>query len=339
MLNLDKSFFEDEERCNFLVSSEMKRVWASEMKVLDILIDFFKELDIPYYIEYGTFLGAVRHKGFIPWDDDIDISLLRPDFNKMLENLDKLPPILRLNSVYTNTSFHTFKAVATNNLDDKLTFDENRMKEFFDCPYVVGIDIYPLDYIPRDKEMFSLQKSLYSLGYKLLYDLISLEEKAFPELKQITGDNTLLKDIVAADKLSLEEKNKFYENFITFKGYLNKFFGENINIDETNPLRQEICLVIEAIAGVFFKEDCDTLAYYPYVATDNAPCWRPKEIYTDIAEYDFETMKLTAVRDYDFWLRSNYGPEYMIPKRCNPGHNYPFYKNQKEYFKYFGFVK
>ncbi len=338
MLNFDEKFFEDETRLGFLVSSEMKRVWASEMKVLDILIDFFKELDIPYFIEFGTLLGAVRHKGFIPWDDDIDISLLRPDFNKMLANLDKLPPIIRINSVYTNTSFHTFKAVATNNLDDKLTFNKERMANFYSCPYVVGIDIYPLDFVSDDKDAANLQKNLYSIAYKLLYRCIELEEKYDSKLKQKTENNITLLDLVNTENIENEEKSIFLQDLLTLQEYLDKFFKGGIVIDTTKPIRNQLALCCESLAQLFTEKDGCHLAYYPYIPTYNSSPWRTKDLYEESLIYKFENMNLTGVKNYDFWLKNNYGENYLTPINCRAAHDYPFYKGQKEYFKYFGFI-
>ena len=55
--------------CDFNVSEEMKRVWAAEVKVLEKVIEICERHNITYYADYGTLLGTVRHKGFIPWDD------------------------------------------------------------------------------------------------------------------------------------------------------------------------------------------------------------------------------------------------------------------------------
>ncbi|MBQ9477944.1 MAG: LicD family protein, partial [Selenomonadaceae bacterium] len=84
-IKFDESFFEEEERCNFHVSRRRKELWA-------ILLDLWQEFDrvcrkynLTYYLDGGTLLGAVRHKGFIPWDDDIDLAMFRKDYNKLLE--------------------------------------------------------------------------------------------------------------------------------------------------------------------------------------------------------------------------------------------------------------
>ena len=77
------SFLQEETICDFFVDSTRKKVWAIE---LDILIEFdriCKKHGLKYFLMCGTLLGAIRHKGFIPWDDDIDVAMPRDDFNKL----------------------------------------------------------------------------------------------------------------------------------------------------------------------------------------------------------------------------------------------------------------
>ena len=79
------SFFEDEIRDGFFVPSEMKRAWAAELEVLSEIDKICKKHNIKYFADWGTLLAAVRHEGFIPWDDDLDITMKREDYCRFME--------------------------------------------------------------------------------------------------------------------------------------------------------------------------------------------------------------------------------------------------------------
>jgi len=341
MINIDESFLEDEYREGFLVSSEMKRVWASMLKILDILREYMEKKGLHYYAEYGTLLGAYRHKGFIPWDDDMDICMPRSDYMKLIAESDNISPLIKVNSVYSSSICYNFKAVATNNLDDKLTWRPERMKEFYGSPYIVGIDIYPLDFVPRKKEEATFQKALYSLTYKLLYMLIDFEKIHDKDIILKKEDNILLEDLMMDEKIDLSKKNEFLDGFEQVEKYIKNFFESRIEIKEDKPMRNQLARICEVIASAYSEDESENLAYYPYIATDGISAWRQKEWYKEenIIDYPFEMTIVKGVKDADKWLTCNYGPNFMNPVRGGQVHDYPMYKGQKEYFTYMGYLK
>lgn len=82
-ITLPENFLEKEVRCGYEVSEKLKKIWAVE---LDLLAEFDRvcqKYDIKYQVFAGTLLGAVRHGGFIPWDDDLDVAMSRKEYNKL----------------------------------------------------------------------------------------------------------------------------------------------------------------------------------------------------------------------------------------------------------------
>ena len=80
MMNLEQEVI-----CGYEVSATMKRVWAMELNMVKRFVEVCDQYGLNYRIMGGTLLGAVRHHGFIPWDNDIDMAMPRKDFNKFLE--------------------------------------------------------------------------------------------------------------------------------------------------------------------------------------------------------------------------------------------------------------
>ena len=72
-MQLEKTFFEREVRSGYEVSEKVKKIWAVELNLLEYFDNLCREYHLRYFADYGTLLGAVRHQGFIPWDDDIDV--------------------------------------------------------------------------------------------------------------------------------------------------------------------------------------------------------------------------------------------------------------------------
>lgn len=82
-IKLPDGYLNSESRDGFVVPEKLKRIWAVELDLLKKFDEVCKKHGIRYHVAYGTMLGAARHGGFIPWDDDLDVWLLRKDYKKL----------------------------------------------------------------------------------------------------------------------------------------------------------------------------------------------------------------------------------------------------------------
>ena len=140
-MEFDPHFFEEEIRYDHVVSTTMKKVWAIELNILEEIDRICRKHGIRYYAAFGTLLGVVRHQGFIPWDDDLDIVMMRPDYerfrrvakNELCEKYELQEEL----SPYLNRSFY------------KVRDGRTAAVEFSEFPeeYNQGIfvDVFPLD--------------------------------------------------------------------------------------------------------------------------------------------------------------------------------------------------
>ena len=151
-------YYPGEWREGFYVESKMRCAWAAEIEVLLEIDRICKKYGLTWYASHGTLLGAVRHKGFVPWDDDLDITMKRPDYMRFLEVAqDELPEEwILLHSTGKKVEWEQPIARVVNADTYSLKFD--RMKRFHGCPYIVGVDIFPLDYFPSDPDEEEMQK-------------------------------------------------------------------------------------------------------------------------------------------------------------------------------------
>ena len=84
-IQLPEDYLNEEERDGYLVTSEVKQLWAVLLDILVQIDSICKKHNIQYFLCGGTLLGAVRHRGFIPWDDDLDVMMKRNDYNRFCE--------------------------------------------------------------------------------------------------------------------------------------------------------------------------------------------------------------------------------------------------------------
>ena len=112
-----RNLFRDEVRDGFFVDAQRKRLWNIQLNIVAEVARICQKHSIRWFAFGGTLLGAARHKGFVPWDDDIDISMLRPDYEKFKS---VLPTEIR--PPYFVDSWQNYKLECENLPDENLQF-------------------------------------------------------------------------------------------------------------------------------------------------------------------------------------------------------------------------
>ena len=131
-------------------NEELKKIQQIELKLLKVIAEICLNLGVEYFLIGGTALGAIRHGGFIPWDDDIDIGMTRENYNKFIEEAPKLLPSeysLQTPSSEINTPYYYTK-VRVNN-----TVFKEYCNRTLNINHGVYIDIFPFDNVPDDDSL------------------------------------------------------------------------------------------------------------------------------------------------------------------------------------------
>ncbi len=154
-IQLPESFFAEEIRNEYLISSEMKKVWAVELDLLCELDRVCNKYNLRYFLDGGSLLGAVRHRGFIPWDDDIDVVMLREDYDRLLEvaKSEFQHPIF-LQSTFSESKYITGHCQLRNNNTSAIL---TKQYTYARCNMGIFIDIFVLDGIVDDERLLKKQ--------------------------------------------------------------------------------------------------------------------------------------------------------------------------------------
>ena len=144
----DPKFLEEEVRDGHLITKKMKKLWLVQMDILNMFINFCDKHGLTYWAEGGTLLGAVRHKGYIPWDDDIDILMMRDDYEKFISLAEKeFEYPYYIESKYESGTFAKIKRLDTTKLKEKIPYIKTPISK----PACIGIDIFCADNCPDDE--------------------------------------------------------------------------------------------------------------------------------------------------------------------------------------------
>lgn len=268
-------YFEDEVRDGFYVPSIMKHIWASQLEVLADIDKVCRKYNITYFADCGSLLGAVRHGGYIPWDDDFDISMKREDYARFLAVAEEaLPEGYKVLGFHNEKDWEELFIRVVNS--GAITFNKTFLDKFHNFPFVCGIDIFPIDFLPSDKE-----------EEELLHNLI---------------------EIVVSTALVVEDREKVSEEEAEESVCRIEELCQ-MQVDRTRSLKQGLYLLAEALCSLYSEQEASEVTLMP-VWMDNRSYRTDKRYYGKSIRIPFENMEIPVPAAYDAILRYRYG-DYM----------------------------
>ena len=190
---------------------ELKKAKKIELEIMDYFVDICKKNNLTYFLFWGTLLGAIRHNGFIPWDDDIDVVMPPEDYIKFLEIMQNEKNDMYYlqniyNTKYCNCQFSKIRKYHTTMVEEELNY----------LPFKKGIniDVFPLLKYPESK----LGQIIFMYRYRLAYLLLNRDVKGGIKNKLINGLVHLIPRSLI-NKIIIRNFNKLIKYKGDFKEY------------------------------------------------------------------------------------------------------------------------
>lgn len=253
----------------------MNSLQIEELKIAKYLNEVCDQLGLHCFMLGGTLLGAVRHTGFIPWDDDMDFGLPRHEYEQLIQHL-----------IENSSSEYSVKYFKLNNTHDYPVKLESKSAYLVDnskkeaVKRGAWIDIFPLDGMPNNKILRKIH-SFNLLAVRALFKFSQLDTGvAIANPTRTTTEKVVLKvgKFIHLDKI-LDEQKMFERLDRIMKKYDYTLSNDVINFMGAYKIKEMF----------------------------------PKEIYQEISNYAFADTTFKGPKDSDFVLRQMYGENYMLP--------------------------
>ena len=278
---VDDAFFLEETRCGFLVDRQRKEVWAIEIDLLHQLDEICKKHGLCYCAGAGTMLGAVRHGGFIPWDDDIDLYMPRKDYDRLIELSHEFadPYFLQVSQTEPNMARSFAK------LRNAHTTGANGFEARDHICLGIFIDIMPLDGISPDARLNARQRRRDRF-IKRMFHFYNSAKRGIPAETGFAG------------RAKMHAIRTFFRLF--------RINGEKLITSYERNLSRYSVPGTEIWGNRTIHFDCPRSR-------------RPLADYTDLVRMPFEYTTIPVPRNYDAMLHQQYGDYMQIPE--NKGGN------------------
>lgn len=266
---INASFYKEEIRSGFLVTEKRKKVWAAELQMLEKFDEICQKHNLTYYAYYGTLLGAVRHQGFIPWDDDIDVVMFRDDYEKFQAIA---PEEFKEPYFYQNTYTDRVMWALSKIRDSRTTAVEPQFRHLGSSFHQgIFIDIFPFDNVK---------------------DGVNSQFETIEQIQQLLWLSIVNPEAIIK---AMEEGQKLYLGTDFLINYLQKNVQEKFKIFESF---NRSCLEQSKKVNYLIEE------IYP----DEVSCKSvEKDWFHDIIYLPFEHLQIPAPAEYDKILTQCYG--------------------------------
>ncbi|MBL3532023.1 LicD family protein [Companilactobacillus zhachilii] len=260
-----------------MISKELEEIHKVDFKMLEIVTTIFEKNNLSYFLIAGTLLGAVRHRGFIPWDDDLDIGVPRSSYDLFLSEFkSELPDRYEVQNFKTDVNA---KYYITRIIDKKVKVKELRDSSEENVTYA-SIDLFPIDGTPNNP----LFRNIYILRVMYLRLLVSISQTNNIDMKRKRGLlETFLVKIVK--KLPIDGLINRQSVFYRLDKILSKYSIDN-------------SLYVGSLMGAYRKKELFQ-----------------KKIISKYKKIQFESNKFYVPYFYDDYLNHMYGDYMKIPSK------------------------
>lgn len=279
-MNLPDGFLKEEVICDYKVSEKNKKIMAIELDLAQKLVDVCTENDITIFAYAGTMLGAIRHKGFIPWDDDMDFAILAKDLPKLEKLAKEFTYPYFLQTAKTDKKYFCGYARLRNS-ESTGRINWHKSNEYNNGIYV---DIYVLNGLVDDSRKLKAQIARRDFVQKLLNMYYSdLERTSWNQLITTCLKYTLLKLIP-------------YESLVdVYRRILSKY-------DDSANKYTVLTHYMDVVQKCWcYKEDVQKVIFVPF---ENTTIPVPENYTSYLTHHYGDYMQLPKVEERGIWHES-----------------------------------